>query len=406
MLCSDRMTSFVSVRLGKFRSLFILNNHLNLSHELLCGYRKEEPHPQATEMTHEATPRVEVALKATRILYLSNKPYFNFVLRLTLRNSKEPVIFLRDGLTSVEGLQSINSDEVIQCFDDDSGEQLQVLRQATQPSFLKLEPNRCGGVVFTTSTTLKTYDLPFLPSTLHPGKTYRLRFKPTTSITHWPSSEEKSLNSLSADFNSSLHAIDIPKPSPTKIAWDVVHGIDSILFETRLALPKTPRVTVLVSAPSMFSLSRHPPFKFTLTFSTDAPAPITVLAERKDVRAKDSDVEIGDPISGSRLGPEMIDDGNEDGPWSREDFLTIDGTYTEHREIDAASPFWEDLRALKIGEEYVLRYVGGTWPWWSEDTIDQVMMYAGSRGDLSLGLGMTESIELTSGGEHKFTVVE
>jgi hypothetical protein len=102
----------------------------------------------------------------------------------------------------------------------------------------------------------------------------------------------------------------------------------------------------------------------------------------------------------------LLDDGNDDGSWSREDFLTIDGTYTEHREIDATSPFWEDLRALKIGEEYVFRYVGETWSWWTAETIDQVMEYAGGRGNLSLGLGMTESIELTSGGEHKFKVVE
>ena len=58
----------------------------------------------------ETGPRVEVQMRATRICYLSGNPRFHFVLLLTLRNGKEPVLFLKNGLQDITQFQSINSD--------------------------------------------------------------------------------------------------------------------------------------------------------------------------------------------------------------------------------------------------------------------------------------------------------
>ena len=128
-----------------------------------------------------------------------------------------------------------------------------------------------------------------------------------------------------------------------------------------------------------------------------------MLAERGRVRGVDSDIEILDAISGLRVGPELIDDGNFDGPWEREEFLKIDRTYTETRKLDATHEY-SGLQELQVGREYILRILGGEWSWWTEDTIDEVMTYAGERG--SMGLGKTEAIKFASAGEEKFRVVE
>lgn len=57
------------------------------------------------------------------------------------------------------------------------------------------------------------------------------------------------------------------------------------------------------------------------------------------------------------------------------------------------------MGALKIGEEYVLRSLGGTSPWWTEDPIDEVMVYAGDRSNFTLCLGTTEPGGFESAGE-------
>jgi hypothetical protein len=58
------------------------------------------------------------------------------------------VIYLQNGFTGAEGYQPINSNHVIRCFDIESGEQVQVLRQGTQPAF-----NDRGYVQFTSSSS-------------------------------------------------------------------------------------------------------------------------------------------------------------------------------------------------------------------------------------------------------------
>lgn len=96
---------------------------------------------------------------------------------------------------------------------------------------------------------------------------------------------------------------------------------------------------------------------------------------------------------------------NEDGPWQREDFLRIDGTCTETRTLDPKRLTRFGEPGLRVGQEYVLRHLGERWQWWSEDTIDEVMKYVGEERGMG-GLGRTEGIELKSGGETRFRVVE
>ena len=339
-------------------------------------------------------------MRATRICYLSGGPRFNFVLLLTLRNVKEPVLFLKNGLQDIKQFQSINSDQIVQCIDNDTGEQLQILRQDPKHSYLRLEPNRGGYVTFTNCDSPKPYELAFDTSSLRPDHHYRLRFNQTDSITHWPLASEESLDAVSPGPECS--AKDIPKPSPTKITWTLV-GDNDITFTTRTSPLTPPKITAKLSAPSTFSLSNNPPFTFTLTFSTDPHTAITVLAERPRVARNDSDIEILDAETGARIGPELIEE-NIDGPWEREEFLRIDGTYIETRTLNPKRLTEFGGPGLRVGQEYVLRHLGAMWEWWSEDTIDEVMKYAGERG--WMGLVRTEGIKFKSGGEMRFRVLE
>ncbi|KAG7005195.1 hypothetical protein G7Y79_00021g050620 [Physcia stellaris] len=312
-------------------------------------------------------------------------------------NCKEPILFLKNCLQSIKQFQSINSDQIVQCIDHDTGEQLQILRQAPKPSYLRLEPNRGGYVTFTTCGSPKPYELAFDTSSLLPDHRYRLHFNQTVSITHWLSTSEESMDALSPGPE-----WDIPTPSPTKITWTLI-GDNDATFKTLTSPSAPPIITATLSAPATFSLSSNPPFTFTLTFSTDPQVGITVLAERPRVARSDLDIEILDAETGARIGPEPIEE-NLDGPWQREEFLRIDGTYTETRSLDAKRLMEFGGQGMRVGQEYVLRHLGERWEWWSEDLVDEVMEYAGERG--GMGLGRMEGITVESGGEMRFKVVE
>lgn len=329
-------------------------------------------------MALEAHPRVEVQMRVTRICYLPGSPRFDFVLLLTLRNGNEPVLFLKNGLQAIKQFQSVNSDQIVQCIDKDTGEQLQILRQGPKPSFLRLEPNRGGYVTFTTCGSPKPYELAFDTSSLLPDHHYRLHFNQTVSITHWLSTSEESMDALSPSPE-----WDIPAPSPTKITWTLVANNDTT-FTTHTTPSAPPKITATLSAPSTFSLSNNPPFTFILTFSTDPQVGITVLAERPRVARNDLDIEILDAETAACIGPERIEE-NLDGPWQREEFLRIDGTYTETRTLDAKRLMEFGGQGMRVGQEYVLRHLGEMWEWWSEDMVDEVMKYAGERGGGGIG---------------------
>ena len=208
-------------------------------------------------------------------------------------------------------------------------------------------------------------------------------------------------DALQVSISTRALAAHPPASDQPSIRWDVIEP--EVTFETRASLPKTPKVTVSLSAPSTFSLSNKPPFSFTLTFQTHSDKPITVLAERERVQSGNSDIEILDAGTRTRVAPDLIDDGNMDGPWQREEFLRLEGTYKEHRVLDPLEPY-SGLEELKVGSQYILRLLDGEFPWWSEDTVDEIMEYAGDRGDGSLG--STKSMKLVGGDEVMFNVVE
>lgn len=351
-------------------------------------------------MTTEDAPRVEVKIKASRICFLSRPTnFYNFHVsfHFNLHNSQEEVIFLKSGFADVEGVAPFISDQNIQCFDTDSGEQVHVFDARSQAEFTHLGSGYTG-VRFTTSSKRTSGELAFDPSALRPGRKYSIRFKKTSSITCWPVSVWKS-----SQTPSSLKAL--PSPSKRKIPH-VFLGTNDVVFEVRDAPPVKPKITVALSADSTFSRSGRQPFKYTLTFSSDAPGPITVLAERPRAHELEEDIEIIDPTSGTVVAPDKIDIEHDDEP-EREDFLTIEATYTEHREIDVLGKGWkwEDMKTLEIGKEYILRSVGGHWSYCTDDSIDDIMTYLQSSSHFGL-TGQYDFIEFEGGGEQRFKVVE
>jgi hypothetical protein len=118
-----------------------------------------------------------VTIKATRTCYLSNDPPFYLILDWELRNSEEQSFFLEDGFAGATEYQPINSNHVIQCFDDETGDQVHVVDQGTRAVFFER-----GAIHFTSSNTREPGELPFLTSSLRAGREYRLRFAPTTCI--------------------------------------------------------------------------------------------------------------------------------------------------------------------------------------------------------------------------------
>lgn len=366
-------------------------------------------------------PRIEVSLGIDRICYLSREPRFNLVLYFTLRDCSTTITLLKakgaldqSDKSLVDTLCPISSSDVIQCAETDSNRSIPVLEACSSaPSsrpkatteddadgvpVLTLEPNRKSYITLTTSSARRPYELFFDPSQMLPDHRYRIRFNPNAEVTYWRAITE---DALQGNISTKALAANLPAADQPSIRWDVIEP--EVTFETRASLLETPKVAVSLSAPSTLSLSNTPPFSFTLDFETHSDKPITVLAERERVQSGNSDIEILDAGTRTRVAPDLIDDGNMDGPWQREEFLRLEGTYKEHRDLDPLKPY-SGLEELKVGSQYVLRLLDGEFPWWSEDTVDKIMEYAGDRGDGSLG--SAKSIKLAGGDEVTFTVVE
>jgi hypothetical protein len=178
------------------------------------------------------------------------------------------VVFLQDEFAGSEAHQAISSNQVIQCLDNETGEQVNVIQQGTKPVFNHADQS---WVMFTTGNCSEPYEMPFITYSLKPGRKYRLCFKPTRPISHWSASADSALRSFAKEPVGSLSASDIPTPSAQTIPWEAAGGNDTIIFEARSARPNTPNVNVSLSAPSTYCLSSlSKAFAFTLTFSTHA----------------------------------------------------------------------------------------------------------------------------------------
>jgi hypothetical protein len=165
-----------------------------------------------------STPRVEVELKATRVCYLSNGPPFEFVLRRRSHDIDEQVVPLHDGFAGVEGYQPINSPRVFQCFDCETGKEVQVVHQGIQPLFL-------GRVHYTSSSTRESYELPFVTSSLEPDRKYRLCFR-SNLISYWPAIVKEVQVPRDITPGSLSFASYYPAPSTPGILWEAADGKD------------------------------------------------------------------------------------------------------------------------------------------------------------------------------------
>jgi hypothetical protein len=343
-------------------------------------------------MSTEA-PRVEVELKALPSCYLTNDPPFYFLVHITRHGMQNHTVFLQDGYADDHDYQPINSNQVFQCLDDETGEEVQILQQGAQPRLLDR-----SYVQFTTAENRRSYELPIMMSSLRPNRKYRLRFKPTKPISHWPASEEGEPDPQEDAAHSAQPVKSVPLKST--IPWVALGGNDTVIFSTLCSQPTPPKVAVSLSAPLIYSLSGA--FMFELVFTTDANRPITVLADRATVIKQVSDIEILDGKTRARLGPDEINICKDAEDPVREQFIRMSGSYTEQRVLDFEHPLWEDMN-LEVGGEYIIRHLGDK-RWWSEDTIDDILTYLDTKSNL--GLVATKEIEFEGGGEVRFTTTE
>ena len=349
-------------------------------------------------------PQLDLRLQTDRICCLNHQPRFSLVAFLTL-TGEQPVTLIRDGSGRHIGLKQTLVSQCIECFDDDSGQRIPVLdskhgsqstnSEADWPELIILEPQKSSYITFTTATSPHDYEFVFDSSHLKQDRTYNIHCKP--SALGWWSLDSK--EKIEEYFKT--HG-ELPTSESPPLRCDSANVI--VKFDTRGKVQEAPKVSVSLSAPSIMSLSGKRRFEFSLTFISHATSPITVLAERDSAKAGNADMEILDSATKKRVAPDMIDAGNMDGPWLREEFLRLNPgePYVEHRVFDPTD-IYSGLEDLKPHTDYVLRMVDTEWGWWSFDDIDTVMEYAGERG--SGRLGPAKAIHLICYEEAKFHVV-
>ena len=328
-------------------------------------------------------PFIDVRLRTDRICFCSNQVRFSLVVFLTLHNEQSVTIAEYGGDLDV-GLVNLLKSKCIECVDSTSGETVPVLDdgknisqgkdpRANTPLFMSLQRSSANYITFTTDPRPRAYEFSFNASELQPGRKYTVRCKDLT-LDWW---SRRSVDSCVEHFK--VHGALPPTESPPLCRSPV----NEVTFECREDLSKPPRVEVCLAASSTMSLSGKPPFEFSTTFISHAAKPITVLAERDNVICINSDIEIVDSCTGTRVAPDLIDDGDIEGPWRQDDFLTLEPgrEYIEKRLLRLE----DGLDSLKPDNGYDLRFPETSWTWWTFDSVDEVMRYAGDRGSGSLG---------------------
>ncbi len=351
-----------------------------------------------------SAPKIDIRLQADRLCYLSRQTRFSLVVFLTL-DSGRPVTVIRDGGALQAGLVQLLASECIECVDTESGQRMPVLGDSNEtksessdsknPSLMSLEHHRADYLTFTTASSPRSYELVLDPSKLQPDRNYTIRCK--SSALEWWShdSKEKVLEYLASHGK-------LPPPEAPPLRCE---STNTVSFDTRNDVPQPPGVDVSLSAPSTLSLSGSPPFEYTISFISHAAKPITVLAERHRIKTTESDVEVLEPSTNTRVAPDIIDDGDIEGPWQREDFLRLipEVPYVE-RSVFNPTIAHSGLEDLKVDNQYLLRMPESRWTWWSFDDVDEVMGYAGERDTGSLG--QVPPIDLICHDEVMFRVVQ
>ena len=349
-------------------------------------------------------PKLAVRLQTDRICCLNHQPRFSLVVFLTL-TSEKPVTLVRNGSGQQAGLKQTLVSQCIECFDVESGQRVPVLdikhgSQSINPDahwldLINLEPQRTGYITFTTATSPRDYEFAFDSSQLKEDRTYDIYCKPT-ALRWWSLGSKESIEEY---FK--MHG-ELPPSELPPLRCEVAPL--GVRFDTWGKVQEAPKVSVSLSTPSIMSLSGKVAFKFSLAFTSYATRPITVLAERGSAKAGHADMEILDSATKKRVAPDLIDAGNMNGPWLREEFLRLDPgePYVEHRVFDPTN-IYSGLENLKLHTDYILRMVDTEWGWWSFDDVDTVMGYAGERG--SGRLGPAKAISLICNNENKFHIV-
>ncbi|KAL2044031.1 hypothetical protein N7G274_003552 [Stereocaulon virgatum] len=351
-------------------------------------------------------PKLTLRLQADRLCLLNHQSRFSLVIFLTL-TSGQPVTLIRSGCDGHIGLKEFLVSRCIECTHVESGQRVSVLEssqgpqsinpEAACPPKLTLEPNKSNYMTFTTAINPRDFEFTLNLRALEPDCTYKIQCKPS-ALRWWTYDSQETINEYFMTYRK------LPPPETPPLRCEPPCNDSIITFNTRSELKPAPEVSVSLFAPSTMSLSSNPKYLFSLTFTSHAGTPITVLAERDSTKAGNTDMKILDGATRKRLAPDLIDSGNDDGPWLREDFLRLEPgvPYVEHRTFDPAYKY-SGLEDLEVNTEYVLRMVNSKWAWWSFDDVDTVMSYAGERG--SGRWGSAQSIQLVCGDEARFRAV-
>jgi len=267
-------------------------------------------------------PNLDLRLQADSPCYLNHQTRFSLVIFLTL-TGEQPITLIRSYSNDHTGLKELLVSRCIECTEVESGQRIPVLGtkyalQSTSsetecPAQMTLEPERSSYMTFTTATNPREYEFVFNSSALKPDNSYRIQCKP--SALDWWSFDSQEKISEYYKTHGKLPPSETPPLQCESSANNVVK------FSARSEVAPAPQVSISLLAPPTISLFSTPRFSFSLTFTSYATKPITVLAERPSTKAGNTDMEILEATTRKRLAPDLIDSGNKDGPWLREDFV-------------------------------------------------------------------------------------
>ena len=351
-------------------------------------------------------PQIDVYLNtAEKTCFLNCQPRFSLIVLLTL-SSERPVTFIKDGTGSHTGLAQLLASECVECTDTETGQRIPVLKNAKgpelkptssnrdSPEFMSLEPERTNYITFTDSINRRAYEFDFVSSNLEPDRNYTIRCN-AAALRWWSSMSLEEVGNY-FEKNQKLPSSETP---PLRL-----ESHNTVSFDTRVEMDKAPKIDVLLSAPSTLSVSGSPPFEYHITFTSSATKPITVRSEPQGLQSINTEIEILDVDTRKRVAPDLIDVNDDDRPIVREDFLRLypGEPHVERRMLDPTKRY-SGLEDLNVDADYVLHMIESRW-WWSYDTVDEIIEYAGERG--LGGLRPTQPIDLISCNEVGFRTIQ
>ncbi|KAI9703580.1 MAG: hypothetical protein M1836_007350 [Candelina mexicana] len=152
-------------------------------------------------------------------------------------------------------------------------------------------------------------------------------------------------------------------------------------------LPEPPKVSVSLSATSdICQIRGDPPFTIRLAFTSHAAKPLTVLTARSPLGPQ-TIVQVADVHTRDWVAIDFYHclGGREEGRYEPDDFAVLEPEQPHVQEITLDTC---DLEKLHNGKEYLIclsdEVARGSFSWWSYDSIEEVVKYAGSVEDSGL----------------------